>query len=73
MWVANMAGATTPIRHTLANASKHHVEVHAVDANRWVVFDAQINVLLDTEAEISGVWEILLVQLVLFHLQLLIN
>lgn len=47
----------------------HHVEVQSVDADAGVVLDAQIDVLLDTEAEVSGIGEVVLSQLVLTHLE----
>lgn len=45
------------------------VEVHAVDTNRRVVLDSQIDVLGDTEAEVAGLGEVALAQLVLLDLQ----
>ena len=29
------------------------VKVHAVDTNRWIIFDAQIDVLANTESEVA--------------------
>lgn len=46
----------------------YHVEIQSVDANAWVILDAQVNVLLDTEAKVSGIREVVLSQLVLAHL-----
>lgn len=54
------------LRHHLAT---HHVEVQSVDADAGVVLDAQIDVLLDTEAEVSSIGEVVLSQLVLTHLE----
>jgi len=48
--------------------AKYYVEVHAVDANVWVIFDAQINVLLNAKAKISCRTEVAFSQLVLFDL-----
>lgn len=50
------------------NNATYHVEVQAVDSNAGVVLDAQINVFLDTEAEVSRVWKVVPSQLVLTHL-----
>lgn len=50
------------------NNAIYHVEVQAVDSNAGVVLDAQINVFLDTEAEVSRVWKVVPSQLVLTHL-----
>jgi hypothetical protein len=40
------------------------VEVHAVDADRRVVLDAQVDVLGDTETEVAGLGEVALAELV---------
>ena len=45
------------------------VEVHAVDTNRRVVLDAQIDVLRDSEAEVAGAAEVALAKLILFDLE----
>lgn len=47
----------------------HHVEVQSVDADAGVVLDSQVDVLLDAEAEVSSVGEVVLPQLVLTHLE----
>jgi len=33
----------------------HHVEVQSVDADAGVILDTQIDVFLDTKAEVSGI------------------
>lgn len=45
------------------------VEVHAVDTDAGVVLDTQIDVLGDTEAEVAGLGEVALPQLILLDLQ----
>lgn len=45
------------------------VEVHAVDTDRRVVLDTQIDVLRDTKAEVARLAEVTLPQLVLLDLQ----
>lgn len=35
--------------------ANYHIEVQSVDADAGVVLDAQIDVLLDTEAKVSGI------------------
>ena len=40
------------------------VEVHAVDTNARVILDAQIDVLADTETEVTGLREVAPLQLV---------
>ena len=44
-------------------------EVHAVDTNTGVVLDTQINVLRDTETEVTGLGEVALAELVLLDLE----
>ena len=45
------------------------VEVHAVDTDTGVVLDTQIDVLGDTETEVTGLGEVALPQLVLLDLE----
>ena len=45
------------------------VEVHTVDTNTGVVLDTQVNVLADTETEVTGLGEVALSQLVLLDLE----
>lgn len=45
------------------------VKVHSVNTDSRVILDAQIDVLRDTEAEVSSLGEVLLAQLVFFDLQ----
>jgi hypothetical protein len=45
------------------------VEVHTVDTNTRVVLDTEIDVLADTEAEVAGLGEVLLSQLVFLDLE----
>ena len=45
------------------------VEIHAVDTDRRVVLDAQINVLADTETKVARRREVAFHQLVLLDLQ----
>lgn len=63
-------------QHSLPTCPEHAalyshaaVEVHAVDTNRRVVLDAEIDVLRDTEAEVAGLGEVALPQLVLLDLE----
>lgn len=48
--------------------SEHDVEVQPVDTDGGVVFDAQVNVLLDTEAEVTRRREVVAAQLVFSYL-----
>ena len=49
--------------------SHAHIEVHAIDTDRRVVLDAQVDVLGDTEAEVASLGEVALSQLVLLNLE----
>lgn len=57
------------VLHYVFCVGSHHVEVQSVDPDAGVVLDAQIDVLLDAEAEVSRVGEVVLPQLVLAHLK----
>lgn len=54
---------------TLTRAGHAAVEVHAVDTDTRVVLDAKVDVLADTEAEVAGLAEVALAQLVLLDLE----
>lgn len=54
---------------TLTGAGHAAVEVHAVDTDTGVVLDAEIDVLGDTEAEVAGLGEVALAELVLLDLE----
>lgn len=54
--------ATSQHEHTWS--AKDDVEVHAIDADVGIVFDSQINVFLDAEAEVAGVRKVAFSQLV---------
>ena len=40
-------------RDTMASTRHHHVKVHTVNTDRWIVFNAQINVLINTKTKVS--------------------
>mmetsp|Transcript_31986 Transcript_31986/g.73561 ORF Transcript_31986/g.73561 Transcript_31986/m.73561 type:complete len:234 (+) Transcript_31986:184-885(+) len=68
--LADAALLLPPHGHAAApRALHHHVEVHTVDARRRVVLETEIDVLLDAEAEVAVVREVLLLELVLLHLE----
>lgn len=50
-------------------SSEYDVEVETIDSDGGIVLDAQVNVLLNTEAKVSGGGEIVASQLVFTHLQ----
>ena len=47
------AGLAAPVTNIHAGPAEDNVEVHAVDTDAGVVLDAQVDVLLDAEAEVS--------------------
>jgi hypothetical protein len=53
----------------LTTAAHADVEVHTVDTDSWVVLDAKIDVLGDTETEVASLREVALAQLVLLDLE----
>ena len=53
----------------LTRAGHAAVEVHAVDTDRRIVLDAQIDVLGDTETEVASLAEVALAKLVLLDLE----
>lgn len=55
---------------TLTRTSEDNVEIETIDSDRWIVFDAQINVFLDTESEVAVLGEVLSSQLVFTDLKL---
>ena len=64
-----MSTSGLSLRHTTARTSQLDVEIHTENTGVGVVLDSEINVLVDTETEISRVREVLLHQLVLLDLQ----
>ncbi len=51
--VAEAVGLDLAAADSLAGASQHHVEVHAENTRGRVVLKAEIDVLIDTEAEVA--------------------
>lgn len=51
-------------------SAKHHIKVQTINANRWIVFYTQIDMLLDAKSEISRCWEIITPKLVLTNLKI---
>lgn len=60
---------TSPLRNTLTRTGHAAVEVHAIDTNRRVVLDTEINVFADTEAEVASLREVALAELVFLDLE----
>ena len=67
--IADAAALSLTLAHTATRAGQLHVEIHTEDTGVGIVLDTQIDVLLNTKTEVSGVGEVSLHQLVLLHLQ----
>lgn len=44
------------------------VEIQTIDTNRWIVFDSQVNVFLNTETKVSAGRKIVTSQFIFAHL-----
>lgn len=66
---ADSALAAAATGDALAGTGHAAVEVHTVDTDRRVVLDAEIDVLVDTEAEVTSLAEVALAELVLLDLE----
>ena len=66
---ANLGLATATLGDALTTATHADVEVHSVNSDSWVVLDAEIDVLGDSETEVTGLREVALAELVLLNLQ----
>lgn len=67
--IADVAALSLALAHTATRTSQLHVEIHTENTGVGIVLDTQIDVLLNTKTEVSGVGEVSLHQLVLLHLQ----
>ena len=61
--------ARLPPRDAEARPLEAHVEVHAINARRRVVLDAEVDVLRHAEAEVARRAEVLALELVLLDLE----
>ena len=68
MLETNPTLALTPMWNSETRTAQHHIEIHAIDSNTWVIFDTKINVFLNTKPKVSSCWEVFLTQLVLLNL-----
>ena len=59
---ANSAFASSPQAYSASWSFQYHVEVHTEDTSEGVILNTQINVLLNTESEATGVREVSLLQ-----------
>lgn len=66
---ANARLLLLPPRHPCARSAHHNVEIHSENTDTGVVTRTEIDVLLDTETEVSGLREVLAAELVLLDLE----
>lgn len=69
VWGANSAGALLATRDARARPGHANVEVHSENADAWVVLEAQVDVLGDTEASVALAGEAATRELVLLDLE----
>jgi hypothetical protein len=60
---------TAALGDALTTAAHADVEVHTVNSDSGIVLDTEIDVLADTEAEVTGLGEVALAELVLLDLE----
>lgn len=68
MLETNFAGLSSTMNHIEAWPTEHNVEVKTINTYRRIVFDAQVDVFLDAETEISRFREIVASQFVFANL-----
>ncbi len=66
---SDLSGAVLSPRNAVTRADKNNVEVHAEYTSGGIIFQAEIDVLVNSKAEAAGGREVGLLQLVLLHLQ----
>lgn len=69
MFSANTRRASTAFAHAESGTAQHDVEIHAVDTDGRIVFQAQVDVLLNSEPEVAVIAEVVLTQLVFLDLE----
>ena len=67
------AGSVFALVDAHAGTLEDDVKVHAVDTDLGVVLDAEVDVFLDTETKVTGRAEVVLRELVLLHLEALLE
>lgn len=65
----NLTLRPPPLRHPLPSPCHAAIKVHAENANRRIVLDAQIDVLADSEAKVARRAEVAAAQFVLLDLE----
>lgn len=62
--VSNLSSASLSLSNSGTGSTHDNVEVHTVNTNGWVVLYTQIDVLLNTETEVTSLRKVLLSQLI---------
>lgn len=69
MSITHSASLSLSLADTTTRTSKLDVEIHTENTSVGIVLDTKINVLLNTETEVTRVGEVILNELVLLDLQ----
>lgn len=69
MELSDNSDGSAAVLDTRSGATENDVDIHTEDTDGRIVLDTKIDVLLDTETEVSSVGEVLLEELVLLNLQ----
>jgi hypothetical protein len=51
--VAELSGSVLSSHHSLARSGEDNVEIHAVNTSRGIILDSEIDVFVNTEAEVA--------------------
>ena len=68
MGLPNFCCFPSPVSYIHSRTAKHNVKVHAIDTNRWIVLDSQIDMFLDAETKVSVRRKVISSQLVFLNL-----
>jgi hypothetical protein len=67
--VPNTCPSLLSSSNTRTRTAHHNVEVHSEDTDSRIVSGTKVDVLLDTETEVTGLREVLPTQLILLHFE----
>lgn len=51
-------------------STKHNIKVQPIDTDWWIIFNTQIDMLLNAKTEVPGCWEIIASQFILTYLEM---
>lgn len=66
---ADSAFASSSEPNSASRSLQHYVEVHSENAGKRIILNAQVDVLLDTEAEAASVGEVSLLKLTILDFE----